>query len=210
MSLFTGNIVWVGDSITAGNHVGAGEDFPTLVTTQLTANGFTVAKHNIGIPSDFLAGTTQGATADGLFDSGKDRNVCVIMLGINDLASGTSGASHEATLQTFCLARRSAGFKIVVCTILPINDAATLARTKTSNSLVRGDASFYDRLVDVGAGSGTTMGADAAPLDGSLYSDTVHPTLLGNQLLEPFMTTEISALLTATGGVSRSRAQVGM
>jgi len=207
------NTVWVGDSITAGNHLGSPttERFSRLCCNSLAALGHTVVENNIAIPSDFLAGTTQGATADGLYDSGKDKNILILMDGINDLASGTSGATNAANTKTFCLARRATGFKIVVCTVLPINDAPTLARTKTNNSTILADSSFWDAVADVGAGSSHVMGQDSAPLDGSLYIfDHVHPTALGNIDLEPDITAAIVRVLTGVGGVSRSRMQLGM
>jgi lysophospholipase L1-like esterase len=174
----TNDVCFCGDSITAGNHVGAGEDFPTLVSTLV--GGITL--HNLGDPSSVI-NDAQGTSADAFYDAGNQANVLCVMWGINDLAGGSSAATTVAALKAWCEDRIATGWTVAVLTILPCNtfgNANTLRNA--ANVLVRADSSFYDLLIDVGATS-TTMGADAAVENASLYSDGVHPTYAGNQLL---------------------------
>jgi lysophospholipase L1-like esterase len=170
--------VFCGDSITAGNHVGAGEDFPTLVAAGIGS----VTASNLGVPSSTIGSGTQGADADALYNGAKPVNVCCVMWGINDLAGGTSAATAKANLKTWCLARQAGGLFVAVMTLPPCNTFANANTLRNSmNDLLRADA-FYDLLIDLGD-TGTTMGADAAVENASLYSDGVHPTYAGNQLL---------------------------
>jgi lysophospholipase L1-like esterase len=190
-----GVLVFAGDSITAGNHVGAGEDYPTLVGGMLGG----VIVNNLAVPSSTIGSGTQGSDADALYNGSKPVNVCCVMWGINDLAGGASPATAKASLKTWCLARKAAGFVVAVLTILPCNTFGNANALRNEfNALVRADRSFYDLLIDVGITS-TTMGADAAVGNVSLYSDGVHPTYAGNQLLAA---TSAQALVPRFSGVS--------
>ena len=189
----TNVVVWCGDSITKGNHVGAGEDFPSLVAASITA--IAANDQNIAVPSSTI-NSGQGTAADGYYDGTKQANVCCVMWGINDLAGGATAATTKASLKTFCQARQSAGFSVLLMTLLPCNtftDANSLR--EAANVLIRADSSFYSVLVDLGD-TGTTMGNVSALSDTAKYSDGVHPTYAGNQLLEPAITAGLTTLLS--------------
>lgn len=184
----TCRVVWVGDSITAGNHVSSGEEFPALVVAQIPS----LDSHNISVPSSTCDSASQGAAADALYDGTKDVNLCVILFGANDGVT-KSAATFESDLASFVAARRSTGFLDVILTMLPCGsyDSVAFRAAINANAL-----STYPRVVDIGS-TATTMGAEAAKNDGSLYSDTVHPTAAGNVLLEPAITAAIRSLLVS-------------
>jgi hypothetical protein len=196
----TYNIVWPGNSIQAGNHVGGPpNDYPSMVIAALPA-GATGTSHNIAVPSSSIDNAGQGATADGLYDGTKQVNICVVEFGVNDIAGGESAATFVANLKTFCLARRAKGFKVVVCTI--ISWGSINATRDAANALIRADPSFYDGLADIG-NNATTMGADNAYLDTSIYQADNHPTILGNQNLEAVIEPVIeNILLLVTASVA--------
>lgn len=193
----TNVVVWCGDSITAGNHVGAGEDYPSLVAASLTA--IAANAQNIGVPSSVI-NDAQGTTADGYYDGTKQANLCCVMWGINDLAGGATAAAMVASLKAWCLNRRTAGWTVVVMTLLPYNTFTNAnSLREAANVLIRADASFYDVLIDLGDTS-TTMGNVSALSDTGKYSDGVHPTYAGNQLLEPAITSALTLQLTEITG----------
>lgn len=207
--MLTCSAVFVGDSIMAGNHT-PGHEIPTLVGISIPS----IVIHNIAVPSSSIDNAGQAAAADALIDVTKEINICAVMFGANDLAS-LSGSAFEATLKSFCLARRIAGFKIVVCTVLPLGGYDINPKRAVANSATRTDPTFWDAMADWG-NTATTMGADLAWQDATLYNaaDLVHPTNHGNDLLEPFLTNAILDLLNpviVTGsGIPRSRMFTGM
>jgi lysophospholipase L1-like esterase len=185
------HVVFAGDSITAGNHVSAGEDFPTLVGTALPA----ITVHNIGVPSSTCDSDGQGATADGLYVAGAI-NICCVLFGANDGTSKTA-ATFNSDLATWVAARETTGFVVIVLTMLPCGSYSSAAFRAAVNANTR---SSYARVADIGA-LAATMGAEAATSDTQLYSDAVHPTAYGNTLIEPTVTAAVSAVLSniATG-----------
>jgi hypothetical protein len=114
----------------------------------------------------------------------------VILFGANDGVT-KSAATFESDLASFVAARRSTGFLDVILTMLPCGsyDSVAFRAAINANAL-----STYPRVIDIGSTS-TAMGAEAAKNNGSLYSDTVHPTAAGNVLLEPAITAAIRSLL---------------
>lgn len=185
--MLTGNVVFCGDSITAGNHVSAGECYPELVAAALVGPTY----HNIAVPSSSCDSANQGVTADALFDAGVDVNILFVMFGANDGLS-KSAATFESDLASWVAARQSAGFTVVVLTMLPCGSYDSVAFRAAINANSR---EAYLHVVDLGDPA-STMGAEAAKNNGTLYSDTVHPTAYGNTLLEPFVTAVLTGLLT--------------
>ncbi len=188
----TNVVVWCGDSITAGNHVGAGEDYPSLVAVALP--GIAANDQNVAVPSSVI-NDTQGTTADGYFDGTKSANICCVMWGINDLSGGATAAQMVASLKAWCQNRLRHGWTVVVLTLLPCNSFTNAnSLREAANVLIRADSSFYSALIDLGDTS-TVMGNVSALSDTAKYSDGVHPTAAGNVLLEPTITAALTTLL---------------
>jgi len=178
------NVVWCGDSITAGNHVNPGECFPELVAATLP-----ITSHNIGIPSATCDSGGQAATAAGLYDVTKV-NICYILFGANDGIGGKTAPQFATDLASFVSTVQAAGFIAVPVTMLPCGSYDSVAFRAAINGDIR---STYTRYVDIGHTS-TEMGAEAAKNDGTLYSDTVHPTALGNTKLTARFITSIQQI----------------
>lgn len=190
-------VVWCGDSITAGNHLPAGQDYPTLVAGALSLS----ALHNLGGPSSEV-NETQGSAADLLYDASKDINICSAFWGPNDIAD-VGVTAFVSNLKTFCANRKATGFYTVAMTVLPFNTYPNANSLRDSaNATLRADTSFCDLLIDLGATS-TTMGADAACANTSLYLDGIHPTFFGNQLLTKTIAAALLTPLAVVLGVGR-------
>ncbi len=177
------NIVYCGDSVMADTHNTPGvDDIPLLASPTMP---FIWSNRAVGGSTVDEAG--QGTQADSDYKSSVELNICFVEFGLNDMVS-SDGATFVATLKTFCLARISRGFRVVVCTTTPSGIANGISRARTANGLIKADTSFWHALADYGVDSGTTMGADAACLDSSLYQvDQIHPTPLGNSLIAPIV-----------------------
>lgn len=82
-------------------------------------------------------------------------NICVIWAGVNDSAN-TAQQIHDA-IKTYCLARRAAGWRVLVCTEIDAQDAGRLAngwtvKYQALNTLLKADyADFADAIADLGA-----------------------------------------------------------
>lgn len=144
-SLFTiDQVIFDGDSRTAykgWNVCAIGANF--ISPRNVAVSGYSI--------TDCIAA---GATSvDAKLRAGK-KNICVIWAGVNDYAQNP--ATIYSRLQTYCLARRAAGFKVIVCTEIDCQDAAHIASGWPAeyldlNTLIRNDHSFADVVADLGA-----------------------------------------------------------
>ncbi len=121
----------------------------------------------------------------------------LFILVTNGLSGHPAGAAgFLADLQAYALARRAAGWKVVVGTILPRNgDTNHNTRRATVNSTIVSSwlaAGYCDGVADF-AGI-ATMGPDAAAANTAYYSDGIHPTGAGHALLEPALRAAVNAL----------------
>lgn len=184
--------VGCGNSIMAGNHVNPGEVYLDLVTVSLPV--LAANYHNVAVPSSVI-NNTQGLAADAFINFNKQTNILCVMWGINNLAGGDSAATTTAALKSWCQLRKAAGWTVVVLTLLPCNSFGSAnSLREATNVLIKADTSFYDALIDTGD-TGTLMGNVSALTGTTYYSDGVHPTALGNTLLEPLITSGLTTLL---------------
>lgn len=142
-------------------------------------------QYNFGVSGQGVASMlTDAATQIDPIAPSAALRVLVAWGGTNDL--GPSGAGSMSTLETnfttYCTDRRTAGYKIIVLTLLPRGDGVAASQETaraTYNTWLRANyASFSDALVDVGADS--HIGAPGAYSDLTYYSgDNVHPNTTG-------------------------------
>jgi hypothetical protein len=108
-------------------------------------------------------------------------------------APGLPASSFVSQLKTYCLARKSTGWKVIVLTLLAESNSPRNVLRNQVNVLIRADNSFYDGLADIAADP--TIGIDAAAFDTSLYSDGIHPTALGQSYIKPIVKPVVVSLL---------------
>lgn len=177
-----------GDSITIG----------TGTTTYAFRIGANVSPSVLGwnravggaVIADFVS---RAAVWDQIIPPNKDgRTFIISVLAANDLlSSGT--AQFLIDLAAWCDARRAAGWKVILCTILPRTTASFNTARNTANTTIRTWAGTHaDAICDFAAEA--TMGPDAAASDTTYYSDGIHPTDAGQILLEPVMRAAVDAL----------------
>ncbi|MCX6373913.1 MAG: SGNH/GDSL hydrolase family protein [Actinobacteria bacterium] len=173
-----GVLVWEGGSIIAG--AGATDGI------ELTAQTFALMDHTCrSFKSTSSSRTVTDMIAEAPLcvdvhgDPDADAAVCIVMAGGGDLGAGGDPQTVYDGLLTYCAARRAAGFKVVVLTLLPRSDREGFnAARATYNAAIREHwAGFADGLADVAADP--RIGADGANLDALYYADGTHPTTAG-------------------------------
>ncbi len=177
-------IFFEGDSITAdGGDSLATYPFQVTLPAHVQGRDFAISG---SIVSDL---TARAALLDINARAGRS-NTLVMMIGYNDLNQGDSAATLLSQVTAYCLARRAAGWAhIILTTLLPSTSPGVNTKRNAYNVLLRGDASFYDTLVDF---DNTTMGPDAAASDTGLFIDGVHPTAAGHLVLATYLQSYLS------------------
>lgn len=149
-------VVCDGDSLTRGFAATAGYEYPTVLAAAL---GSDWEIRNFGVDSQTLNAMSSDAVAnnDTPFATtlGTRKNVLVAWGGTNDLYYGDSAATAISDFETYCAARKAAGFKVVACTIIDRTESGgswTAADAATFNASVRANyATYADALCDLAA-----------------------------------------------------------
>lgn len=144
------NIVFSGDSQTASDY------WPPLFLAKLRGSPATA---NVAVGGKtILQLTADDATrVDPLFDADATTNVCICWAGTNDLSisagDGLTAAGCYNRIAAYAVARKAAGFRVMVGTVLPRGNASDPTAYESErvalNTLLRADSSFADGLIDV-------------------------------------------------------------
>lgn len=125
------------------------------------------------------------------FGPHRDRNIVVVMSGLNDLYIGRTAADTYADLVDVCTALVAYGWEVFVCTVTAANPLYfPTAEREAYNDFIRGGAAGMGAtLIDPGANEfiGVT-GADENP---TYFIDRVHPTAAGHAILAGLIHAEI-------------------
>jgi hypothetical protein len=197
------NVLAEGDSITVFGNV--------IATTTITSYAQFFAASptaNTTLTDKALTGSTlQSVTARGPADDFSivpgALNIYTTLTGANDLDTYPGGtdaiaaANYESAIFALAAARRAAGWKVCIVTILSVNDTAGNIRRNLINSVLRSAVGKQiDCVVDFAADP--TMGTDSScnnnPSD--WFADCVHPTTIAHQTyLFPIYTTAITGAI---------------
>jgi len=154
-----------------------------------------------GGPGSSLATMSARASAlDAMIPKGVtgSRFVLTVDIGANDSIDATWAGS----LADYCDARRAAGWKVVIGTILSRKDAfgeglspTFNTRRATVNAIIRTWVGVHvDAIADVAADG--TMGTDAVADNATYYStDKIHPTAAGHAILAPIWKAAVNSVL---------------
>lgn len=162
-----------GDSITQGT---GNNPYP-----RIAAMSYATSQTNISaVPGSTIADVSARAAAVDALRPTDTKAILSLLIGRND-AGGTTAAQLVADIKAYCLARQSAGWTVVVCTLLPGIGGGYNAFRNAVNALLVADSSFYSVICRFDLDP--IMGPDGAENDAALYSDGVHPTQLGQNYL---------------------------
>lgn len=183
-----------GDSITAGS-VG-----PTTPYTQLSYDDISTPSdlfHNYATSGSYMVDLrARKATVLASFDATK-LNIISVLIGVNDfIARGAFTNSFFQELKDYCNEFKAAGWKVIICTLLPaVSNATYETQRLATNTSIRNDSSFYDGLADLAANS--IMGQFTSVLDPTYYIDTLHPTQAGMAVLQSVFEPVLTAIFAA-------------
>jgi len=199
----TTQIIFIGDSITAGNPPGlsAGQTWPGVAVAALQAAGKSVVYVNSGVSGSQVAGwmsTSVGALNTIWFPEFEctesvlyKTRVATVLLGINDLNPGSAtAAATQARLAAMYATLKREGYSVLAITILPstrLSGASETAR-QTINMWIKsssGVPSFDSNSV--------TVLQD--PTNATYYVDGTHPTVAGAAALGAAITTPLLAMV---------------
>ena len=174
-----GVVVWDGGSIIAGHLADPGYEFSTqtLALVPRVCDSYVSATGGAKIADMIAEGP---AEVDARYDKHADLDLCVVLAGGGDFRLGRSAAYEYAAIQTYCAARRSAGFRVLVVTTLPSADPATFEPTRLAyDAMLRdGWSTFADGLVDIAADP--RIGDTGDEFDAQFYQqDELHLTDAG-------------------------------
>jgi hypothetical protein len=124
------------------------------------------------------------------------KNIAIVWAGVNDAHAGFDAATIYARTVTTCAAARQAGYQVVLCT--EIDDQHALANAAgwhdtiwpALNTLIRGDATIYDRLADLGADARLQDATDTTYFN----ADKLHLIAAGQTVVAGLVATEVNAL----------------
>lgn len=187
-------IAFEGTSITSGT---GGTSVGFIIGPNLSPVGYGAVYGTGGATLSTLS--ARAATLDAIITGAPTQKfILSLEVGANDLGSNNAAAFTTA-LATYCDARRTAGWKVVLHTILARLDAGdggiqfNLDRATANATISTWVGTHGDALADWA--SNATMGTDTAPNNSTYFnSDKIHPKSAGYVLLEPYDRTAINGL----------------
>lgn len=182
LSLTKAQSVYVaeGDSISCDAFMQSTFGTPSFAGSYISGKPGVQYADPAGVANWLVALQTRNPLPEGY--AGRGKNVVSVLIGHNDITNsypvGGSRAGFLSALATYLDARRTAGMKVVLCTILPstISNFNT-ERNALNTTLVTWAGSHCDAVADFGGDA--TMGPDAAAANTGLYADGTHPTATG-------------------------------
>jgi lysophospholipase L1-like esterase len=203
-----------GDSLTQGAYVTA--PYSKIVADQFPGR---VSFTNIAVSGSFLSSVqSRASAADAILSPnfGYTSAILSVFIGTNDILTAGYYPSNPNTfisdLSSYCDARRTAGYKVVVGTLLPrgdgVNGANGASGTSTfniwRNSVNTGIRALVPAHCDAVAdfAAEPIMGLDATTLNLSYYLDGLHMTDAGQNLLAEVLKPVLLSLTVAPATVN--------
>jgi hypothetical protein len=132
---------------------------------------------------------------DVLYNSAYHHNICIVWEGCISISNGYTSAQLHDELKAYCLARRAAGFQVVLLTVLPYGDnPESEVRRTSANALIRADWTDYaDALADVALDSRI---GEAGDQNNTTYYlvDKWHLNDAGNAIVADIVRTAVEGL----------------
>ena len=158
----------LGDSLTAGYGLPAGDAFPAQLARALAAKGQAVEIRNFGISGDTTAGGL--ARLDGVLATAPDG--VILELGANDMLRGMDPSDIQANLDAIMGRLHKAGIPVLLCGIRAMRNYGR-AYAEELAAVYTGLAQKYDAPLDPSFLDGVTG------VPGMTLPDGLHPTAQG-------------------------------
>lgn len=193
-------IVFEGDSMTSGVGSTGGQTYPQQ-TIDLLGGSSEWYGLNQGTPSETVQAMSANAasTIDNLYDDSLDYNILSFWGGTNDIFFGADAATTYSRIVSYAQGRQSAGFEVIVSTILPRSGGGTPGTFEADRQLVNTNIrdnweTFADALSDIASDS--RIGDAGDETDGTYYSDNIHLTNAGYAIIAEYVEEQVDALTT--------------
>lgn len=190
------NLVFEGDSLTAGTGSSGGNTYPAQCITSLGASLWTY--NNNGVAGQTLQAMLSNASTevDLLSDTGAPANICVIWAGTNDVVGGRTSAQILADLLSYIAGLRAAGFRVVVVTMLARTEfvstpAEEAVRQEVNTAMLGGG--YGDAVANLSSDSRLDDGTSTLPA-GVDSGDHVHLSNTGYGYVASAVATAIGTL----------------
>lgn len=184
-----------GDSITdASTALGGGAPKLSAQKTKYPTGNLAISGTGVTAMTTTRKSTMKQAVADAL--KVYKKVIVTIAVGANDLQS-TTGATYYASIIAYAAEIRALGAKVAICTVLPRAVGGGITSTFETNRnaynvlLRAGVGVDFDGLIDYDT---TLMGTQSTTANATYYPDGTHPSLVGQQLLEPVFTAALRLL----------------
>lgn len=192
-------VACAGDSMTAGLGLGPSETYPAQLQAA-KGSGFRVVNRGVSARTVVDMTTAAPGEVDALARAvaSPTRSVCVLFGGRNDLVAGANDTTTYNRIVTYCQARRTAGWKVVMVTIPPTGGADGNYETYRAsvNASIRANlATFADAIADLAADP--RMGDAGDNLDTTYYRDPVHPSATGAGVIAGLVSAAIDTIEAA-------------
>jgi lysophospholipase L1-like esterase len=178
---FEGNVVALGNSITAGAGLSGGQDYPSQLRTSLGSTWQVFNSGHSGETTPQLSANF-ASYVQSHYTAVATRNILVVNEVGNDLIGGASEATALANMRALIAQGRAAGWRVYFATTTPRTVPNFTAGQQTAasniNAFFRNNASERDGLIDWAANANLS---DPANL--TYYQDGVHPTAAGAVIL---------------------------
>lgn len=200
---YTKQVVFIGDSNTEGNVLTGTEN---MVTDAHPQDWKAI---NAGLGGSTLYNTWLNqpiaSSVDVMYKPGLARNVCVIMLGTNDINSnGRSAAQTMTALSEFVADRKAIGWEVWVLTILPLSGSPETVRAAYNALLV--DPSSYSNAPEKIIDYRSDPYIGSSPMNAAYQAgDNLHVNLAGARLLASYIYAQLNGGTAGTfsGPVTR-------
>jgi lysophospholipase L1-like esterase len=190
-------VVYDGNSMTVG--LGVSVNYPLVCGGLIGRTSYISISVAISGYTTTQLASDASVRVEGLYTNNQyiAKRICCFWEGTNELYFGVSAATAYANIVTYCQARRTAGWKVVILTILPRSNAGLPVDWETSRQTVNANiianwATFADALADVAADSRI---GDAGDSDNTTYYlDKVHMTVSGYAIVAPIVAAAIATV----------------
>jgi len=196
-SSFSYLLAFDGNSLTSGTGSSGGQTYPKQTYDLL---GIPWAYVNYGVPSQTTTDMASDAATqiDTTINTNFNKNILVAWEITNDLYFGANATTAYNNFVSYCQARKAAGWKVIVLTVLPRSNVGTPgdfeASRSTVNTSIRSNwSTFASALADVAADS--RIGDANDELDTTYYPDKVHLNNDGYAIVAGIVKNAIDSLL---------------
>lgn len=190
-------LLFLSNSLSAGFKLENGQSWPQLIAPQLRCRQAIFNESVTAQPTTFFTSNPVSISDRYLDLTRYSRNTLVVWEGTNDLYFGATSGNYTGYantcyeyLRSFCAARRTAGWKVIIMTLLPRrNDIAEANRANFETARLQVNASiranwqgpnaFADGFIDVAS---LPFAVDASQTTNSQwYLDGIHLTAEGQK-----------------------------